>query len=1231
MVDRREIKTNLTIISYFFKYLYLKEREQKTIINKMSIKRTIITTIVALALVAVVAPAATQATTVSDLMAQIQALQAQLQGLSGTTSTTTTSGSLPAACVGVTFTRNLLVGSTGSDVKCLQVILNMNASTQVATTGAGAPGYETTTFGPRTLAAVKIWQVAAGFTPANQIGPMSRAKLNAWLGGTSSTTTTTTTTTGGLVAGCTSTVGFSQTTGASCATGTIATSTGPVSAMVSADNPAAGAIIKNQATADLLHINFTGTGTVTSITLQRSGISDQNTLTNVYLFDGNTRITDGYSFNVSGKLVMNGLIIPVNGSHVISVRADVQSYASGVTDSSIAIALTGFNGDAANVQGNTFTIVAGSAASAYLGANSVVSTSLSPTNVNAGTTQYTVWSAPLQINTRAVLLKMANFKMVGSAPTNALTNIRLFIDGVDTGKVATVTSTNGSNYATVDLTSAPITLTTGSHTVDVRADIVAGASRYMQLSVQQASDLTISDPQVGVNIATLGASGVTFTQNLGAYLNIAAGTGSVVTDPTFTSMTNVSAGATNAVIGRFLIHGYGEDVKVNSIQVTPTLSSLPNTTGTLTAVTTAQSVTVGSTTGFVAGNAVTSSGNGAIGTVNSITSPTVMSITFATAPTAALQTITVTDKGLNNVTLYFNGSQIGTTQNPTVTGSALTFNLGSQMIIPAGQDSKLEVRADLQGSTNVAYAGGIITVSLPLQSGNGQGQSSQSSASVPAGLVTANGLTIQSATLAVSKNAGYADQSVSPNNPNTEIGSFVLQNQSTSESVRLTTLTVKLYSDAGTPALTAGQLTGILNLKTSDSTGSGNTPIQPQATNTFSVSDVLAPGASTTITVWADTGAVALLGSNVYTGLTVASIGVTSNISSAGTNVVGQHISLGTGSLASPTLSVASSTPAQFIVSGTSGSANASQTTFNFISTSGSATINELKFVASGTSGSVTNVCVGTVCASPVSGTADLTGLSLVVPNGGGGLPVSVQVSYAPVGTTGLPLSAQITSKISLAYAKYTAGATTVTICATSGFGTCTNPLTGSGTNGQVDGNTMILQGSLPVVTVPTNTSYNLVAGGSNQHVGQVTVGAAAQGGAIKVNQIVFSVGSSGFSTTSIVLTSPILALLGQTTAIAGTSCTPSGTTITCTLGSGYASDFGPISGGASQTFDLFAGVETSQGTASTATVSTSVTASGFKWDDTSYSGLGTTNTTDTGLTGTNIFGFPTGSWTNKD
>ena len=122
----------------------------------MSIKQTIITATVALTTVAMIAPVSAGAVTIADLQAQITALMAQLNSLQSSTTT----GNVPAACVGVTFSRNLTVGSTGSDVKCLQALLNANGY-PVASSGAGSSGNETTTFGPKTLAAVQKWQDAA--------------------------------------------------------------------------------------------------------------------------------------------------------------------------------------------------------------------------------------------------------------------------------------------------------------------------------------------------------------------------------------------------------------------------------------------------------------------------------------------------------------------------------------------------------------------------------------------------------------------------------------------------------------------------------------------------------------------------------------------------------------------------------------------------------------------------------------------------------------------------------------------------------------------------------------------------------------------------------------------------------------------------------------------------------------------------------------------------------------
>ncbi|MEK7132094.1 MAG: hypothetical protein AAB833_01095, partial [Patescibacteria group bacterium] len=236
----------------------------------------------------------------------------------------------------------------------------------------------------------------------------------------------------------------------------VVVSVSDVTVSLASDSPASGTIVQGQATAGLANYKFSGSGNVTSVTLTRTGLSDQNTLTNVYLYDGATRLTDGYSFNSSGTITINGLDIDVDGSSTISVLADVGSASLAPTGQTVAVTLSSVTADgevmATSLMGNTMTVGSGSAlATVWLSANTVTASS-----VNAGTVAYPVWSAPVQINTREVWLKSANFRLTGSAPSDALGDITLFVDGVAQGSEGNVVYINGNNYASFDLTAAPV-------------------------------------------------------------------------------------------------------------------------------------------------------------------------------------------------------------------------------------------------------------------------------------------------------------------------------------------------------------------------------------------------------------------------------------------------------------------------------------------------------------------------------------------------------------------------------------------------------------------------------------------------------------------------------------------------------------------------------------------------------------------------------------------------------
>ncbi|MFA5599158.1 MAG: hypothetical protein WDA06_01040 [Phenylobacterium sp.] len=94
-------------------------------------------------------------------------------------------------CFISSFDRNLQLGSSGNDVKCLQIILNQSADTKLTETGGGSPGQETDYFGSLTQRAVIKYQekhaaeilAPYGLTRGTgYVGDATRSKLNQAIG-----------------------------------------------------------------------------------------------------------------------------------------------------------------------------------------------------------------------------------------------------------------------------------------------------------------------------------------------------------------------------------------------------------------------------------------------------------------------------------------------------------------------------------------------------------------------------------------------------------------------------------------------------------------------------------------------------------------------------------------------------------------------------------------------------------------------------------------------------------------------------------------------------------------------------------------------------------------------------------------------------------------------------------------------------------------------------------------
>lgn len=314
--------------------------------------------VIALAMAAAIVPSAGQAATAEELAAQIAQLQAQLASLMGQlggSTAGTTSSTAPAACAGISFTRNLTLGSQGTDVQCLQAMLNQDPATQVAASGVGSAGNETMYFGGLTRTAVVAFQnkyaaevlAPVGLTAGTGfVGASTRAKLNAMLaGGTTGTTDGTGTTGTTLPEGCTSTTGYSSVTGEPCSstttsTGTGLTMTGAEGSITVSINPTPANGVKayegdEKVAVYALKVKATGSDVdVQRITL-RFGSQPWSTMTNVYLYDGDTQLVSSplnsttvskvsssdYQITLTG--FASKVIVPVNTDKILTVKVDV--------------------------------------------------------------------------------------------------------------------------------------------------------------------------------------------------------------------------------------------------------------------------------------------------------------------------------------------------------------------------------------------------------------------------------------------------------------------------------------------------------------------------------------------------------------------------------------------------------------------------------------------------------------------------------------------------------------------------------------------------------------------------------------------------------------------------------------------------------------------------------------------------------------------------------------------
>lgn len=635
---------------------------------------------------------------------------------------------------------------------------------------------------------------------------------------------------------------------------------GALSVSLASSSPDASTIIAGQAIADLGHFTFGNEGeediTVTNLKLKRLGVSGDTTLSAVYLFDGVARLTDSASVS-SGVITFNdssGLFsIDAGDSATISVRANVASSTSGQTvgvsvveaDSVTASGASEVDGDFP-VESDLHTVAS---VSDFGGVNFNATTTPSASSVDPQV-DLTLWQNTVSITNNKADIYSLRFRQIGSISSADVENFRLYVDGTQAGDAVDALDANG--YVTFDLSDSLVTVQTGSRVVKVLADVIGGSGRTVTMSLRTAADAFVVDQVYGQPILAQSESTTFSARSAGAQtLN----SGSITIAKTSSSPSgNVTNNASSQHLATFTMKAFGEKVKVENLRVR-----------------------------IDEGNTVTTGDDDTSG-ANSIYT-------------------------LRNGALYADGVQVGSTAAIAGDGDATLaytqYSLGSSLVVTPGDPVELVVKADIfdNDTTNDIDATDTIQVEIATGSTNGLQMTSNGYINVPTAAVEANSMTVSEGALAVASNTSFASQTIVAPKSGQKIASFSMTS-STTEAVNINTFSLDMdgVADAADASDDLTNLYVVYGPEGTENTSSVKGSVT-DTSNSWSINYSLSAGSTIYLNVYADVADGATdsdsTADTLRTDLTVSGTGANSAASVAPSEVSGQTMTFGSGTLSS--------------------------------------------------------------------------------------------------------------------------------------------------------------------------------------------------------------------------------------------------------------------------------------------------------------------------------------------
>lgn len=256
---------------------------------------------------------------------------------------------------------------------------------------------------------------------------------------------------------------------------------------LASDTPAGVAIPKGAANVSFLKFNVSGSATINTITVKRTGAGATTDFSNVYLYDGVSRLTAGRSVNsTTHEATFTGLNLAISGTKTLTITADIATGAGAANRDAFQVSSISGTVTASGlpVSGNEMTI--SGATSGTLTATKIGSIA----NPNIG--QQAAESSWFRLAAATEDVKVTHISLFYSG-TVSKTNLSNFVLKDTAGAVlATAASLNAKDLAVFDLSANPVTILKGDNK-DFKVYVnIAGAAKKdetIKLYVDEASDI----------------------------------------------------------------------------------------------------------------------------------------------------------------------------------------------------------------------------------------------------------------------------------------------------------------------------------------------------------------------------------------------------------------------------------------------------------------------------------------------------------------------------------------------------------------------------------------------------------------------------------------------------------------------------------------------------------------------------------------------------------------------